>query len=1225
MGRRSRRGCRQAQEARERGVKRPLPPGEAPLGKAPRLSSPCGQPGRPQMRDTLNLLTTQGEGACDAMNSDETDREGPNGTLATAVLPTCRAEWLTGLTACRSLVELGLRLAWGLKAGFVFGQDRARPTQAAAGPRGSLFPLPVSLPEVITWHFHSQSQDVLFATAVRCWVAVGCAATNRLYGVPCAGKTSRAGKVHAAALTDMERKVRRFLEGEIGVDFGFDEAVKDLREKKVSFLGEEISQPHALTTEQIQKGLPPKGHGGAIPILTFLRGRTRYLMEHPLESILAEADRGSAPTKAKVHIKKGSEMEVFKLMEDRGVIKWFPDDMVYADSRGQYLSGLFGVIKPGKYTETHLPVLRCIMNLIPVNGLFQVLRGDIRCLPSATSWIPLHVGHGEVVTMSQGDMHAAFYLFEMPACWSPFMCFNWRVKGRDLGFVGGDKEKWFRPCCRVLPMGWASSVGIMQAISREVLLSRGLPPELELRKGSPLPPWFTQVLSSTSATKTWWQVYLDNFMAGDVEDQGVTGKDAGLQELAMRAWSNTGILTAEDKQVMSKPEVTELGVRFDGTRGLLGSSPERLLKTIFVSLHHIMNSLWSKREAQIILGRWIFILQFRRAGMCSLARSWEVLEKAWPSLMDRQILQDELFTLILLGPLLQTDLTASYDGDVTVSDASESGGAAAMSRTLNWSGKSLVGFKNDLRLRPLKVPLLIISLFNGIGGAFRLYDILGLIPEGRISVDISRHGNRVTRTTWPRVIELHDVETLTRADVEQWAGLFPHISEVHFYAGFPCVHLSSARAFRRNLDGEGSSLFWKMLEVLSWVQDIFSTFCRVKFCVENVASMDEEARMAISDELEVAPVKLDPSDCLPYSRPRFAWCSETLYEMQGIQLWTEKEYLRAYLDGPPVSNSQWIRPGWSWEAQSGVAFPTFMKAIKRNSPPVKPAGLERTDWETRERWRGDQYRYPPYQYRPQFLLRHGEHPPRLLDSSEREILLGFGPHHTESCMSASDIKKSHSDFEDVRCSLCGDSFSILSFAVIAAQMSADFCPRMTPSQIIQRLGLAPGHSAHPSVAVPMTRLLSYGGASEWEHTSLELVQHLGLTVNHTGVDVRIDTGEIMGSKTPAHASVRAVWWQWKHLFKVHWKLSSHINYLEMKMILNTLLWKCRDASKVNRRWLHLEDSMVCLYILSKGRTSSHLLQPLCRKIGAIQLAMGSTCLHAHVGSAENPTDAASRT
>lgn len=175
-----------------------------------------------------------------------------------------------------------------------------------------------------------------------------------------------------------------------------------------------------------------------------------------------------------------------------------------------------------------------------------------------------------------------------------------------------------------------------------------------------------------------------------------------------------------------------------------------------------------------------------------------------------------------------------------------------------------------------------------------------------------------------------------------------------------------------------------------------------------------------------------------------------------------------------------------------------------------------------------------------------------------------------------------------------------------------------------RLGLAPGATAHPEVQIPISRWLCYGVSQTIKFTEKELVQQMGTRVNHTGCDVRLVTGEVMGHKSPTHASVQSLWWQWKQLFNVKWNSKSHINFLEMKMILNTLLWKSRSPGKINKRWLHLEDSMVCLYILSKGRTSSLVLQPICNRIGALQLAMGSTLLHAHVGSSDNPTDAASR-
>ena len=51
---------------------------------------------------------------------------------------------------------------------------------------------------------------------------------------------------------------------------------------------------------------------------------------------------------------------------------------------------------------------------------------------------------------------------------------------------------------------------------------------------------------------------------------------------------------------------------------------------------------------------------------------------------------------------------------------------------------------------------------------------------------------------------------------------------------------------------------------MEWVYEVFTPFCKVKFCVENVSSMDESARREISAALQVMPIKLDPSDCMPF-------------------------------------------------------------------------------------------------------------------------------------------------------------------------------------------------------------------------------------------------------------------------------------------------------------------------------------------------------------------------
>ena len=144
-----------------------------------------------------------------------------------------------------------------------------------------------------------------------------------------------------------------------------------------------------------------------------------------------------------------------------------------------------------------------------------------------------------------------------------------------------------------------------------------------------------------------------------------------------------------------------------------------------------------------------------------------------------------------------------------------------------------------------------------------------------------------------------------------------------------------------------------------------------------------------------------------------------------------------------------------------------------------------------------------------FWLHAPGQPVRLLDASERELLLGFGPGHTEPCQAASLKKKSLQEHEDIRCSLCGDSFAMVPFTVMGAVLCQDLVPRMSPTQVLLRLGLAPGASCHPDLVVPLSRWLAYGAAPTTPADAVEMVKNLGLSVNHTGSDVRVISGQVL--------------------------------------------------------------------------------------------------------------------
>ena len=1095
-----------------------------------------------------------------------------------------------------------------------FEQVKHTASNDASGKFHGLFPLPVG------WSLEHRSGDARCDPGVQAWIQLTCHALNVLAGCKKGAPSERKGAQTARVLENLRGRIQRFL-------FLFKNGVvcpfsvwDDVTSKRISYEGEEIMDPMPLSLEQITKSLPPLGHGGSVELEPLLVGRAKYLIQHPVEILLDPADKEPGPNRARVHIKPGQALAIWKLLQERGIIEWIPLSTVHCDGEGAYLSGMFGVPKAGKFTESGDPLLRVIMNLKPINRALGIIKGDIGELPSATTWSQLVLDDDETIHISQADMSSAFYLFRLPRCWIKFLAFNNKFPGHEIGASGSEI---FVPACKVLPMGWSSSVGLMQMASRELFRRKSTLSATELRRQTLAPPWFVDTLLR-SHSESFWQVYLDNFMAAEIGKLHQPGEASQLlHQEAVATWEDHGVLCAADKHVLGANDAVELGVNIHAESGLVGGSGPRIHKLLVATLMLLGQNLPKIKWVQIILGRWVFVLQYRRPAMSVLSQSWNYVKHGQDRRRWWPVVQKELSMLVCLVPLLHSDVRMPFSPLVSCSDASHFGGAVAVAEALGSAGHQLTRRLTESGMEPINAPVLVISAFNGIGGAFRGYDLAGIKPAGLIAIEWDRAAQRVTRKAWPNVIELGDIEKVTKKDVKEWANMFPRVTHVHLVGGFPCVHLSSARAGRQNLEGEGSRLFWNLKRLISWVREIFGETAQVDFVVENVLSMDTSARAQISLELGVEPLALCPSDMLPYNRPRLAWVSTPMLEHDGITLEQLDGYTRVHMSGEGVADEQWLEPGWH-RYDSNVPLATFMKAIPRWGPPVRPAGLARCDSDSIWRWESDQYRFPPYQYKLANLLQSPDGSVRYLNSSERELLLGFGYQHTHFAMSASEAKGHPTAFEDKKLSLCGDSFSMLSFGWIISQLCRCWARPRSPTEILRRMGLAPGAGLAPDFEAPIQRDLCYGPDSLHSYTTTELCAQISRHVNHTGSDISLAMGTPFSPKLANHVTLRADWWTWKILFSTRWKFPSHINFLEMKMILQAIRWRARFASSCNVRWLHLSDSMVCNFILSKGRTSSKLLQPLTREIAAHLLALNANQLQGHVDSSENPTDAASR-
>ena len=975
-----------------------------------------------------------------------------------------------------------------------------------------------------------------------------------------------------------------------------------------------------LSVAQVLPALPPESHAGSIDATKLVCSGTRWFLENPQEALLSELSANVKLT-AKMHIVKGEELELCQLLVKRRICRWIPEAEVLRVQGSKVTNGMFAVGK-NAFLPCGKEIQRLIMNLVPSNSVLKQAQGAVGELPAITQYLSTILEGNEEIEFFQSDMSSAFYLFSLPAVWSPYMSFSLAYDG---ALVGLEPNNIYHLACAVIPMGWGSAVSIMQEIADRLTTIGRLPQTHKVRKGIPLPSWLVEVLDvSKKGEQAWYHVYLDNFCAMQKVSKGEVAEEAdGLHRNLEDAWEQVGVLSSAKKRVSHAEEAQELGAFVQGKTGYMGASEERLAKLVQTTLVVIRRKRLRKKWVQVVAGRWVHVLSFRRPGMVLLDWVWKFVAGKGELKKAEAWTRSELLGCCCACMLLHTDLRASVSGTTTASDASMGGGAVGASTKLEECGQEFASMDRQFGGRVPIIPVMVVSLFNGVGCAFRCYDLCGVIPKVAFSYELFGPANRVTSRRWPGVNIMGDVRDLQEETMIEWRYKYPEVEEIHIWGGFPCVDLSSVRWGRRNLEGASSGLFWEMVRIIRLIRKVFGFSVKIRFFGENVSSMDVEAEAEISRVLGVKPLRMDSVDAVPIHRPRFCWTNVEFSPIPGATVEEEDRWYRVTLPHVYPFQEQWMEENSTWPGgEEGHVFPTAMKSIKRTSPPVRPAGLDRVSYAGKCRWEADDFRFPPYQYDDRFVLwRNGRW--RLTSSSERELLHGMGYEHTSVCWSASDIKRDPVGYEDCRKSLVGDSFNCFSFAYVAALACYKWIPEVTYDQLWNRMGLAPGWTVPLEVVAPLQRRLCYG-SSTGDETVQDLHRCLLRRVNHTGSDIRVASGTIVNPKSFPRQSVAASWWAWQKVFAYRWKRQDHINSLELRSIIHALEWRVKHLRETHVRVVHITDSYVAMSIVSKGRTSAVLLQPLMRRLAAWLLTFNIYLVLAHVESTENPTDEDSR-
>ena len=1053
-----------------------------------------------------------------------------------------------------------------------------------------------------------------------CGVLISLAFLNSLSGGPIKVEAGAWNGIQRSAVQAIRSCIARSMELGGSVHRTPVEVEKELSDRFLSYTGEEVPKMQALSYDQVVSALPPKDHGGSIDICRLVSGRTNMFLRDPSGCILIDDGRELPKLQAKVHFQENEKLRVANLLVERNICTWRPYSEVM-EYRGQkVLNGLFAVGK-GAYLPDGREIQRCIMNLIPSNSVLMKLEGAVKKLPNICQWLSITLEDEEELKFYQSDMSSAFYLFHLPPEWETKLAFNLVVQPHEIGLRGTQP---LALCCRVLPMGWASAVGVMQEVADKLTEIGNLPEACKVERTRLVPTWMTDTLKqANSSHSSWFHVYLDNFCAAEKVVKNAGGEEGRQLHAAIEeAWEQEGVLSSAKKRVREAETVHELGAYVGGKDKMLGPSGERIVKLIQTTLVVIGHGKLKRKWVQLLAGRWVHVLQFRRPGMVCLNMTWSYISGKKGGFEVEAKVRHELLLLAMGWSFWHTHLGAKISEVTTASDASSTGGAVGAAYSLTEMGCSFLSASRSLEGSPVPVvPVLVLSLFNGIGGAFRAYDVAGVAPLVLIGYDVHKPANRVCSRRWPQAILERDVRTCTVSKMREWLYAYPGVKAIHLWAGFPCTDLSSAKAFRRNLSGEQSGLFYEVKRILHDLRKVFGTGFEIRFICENVSSMDVDAEQQITRELGRKPFFMNSDEAVPIQRPRFCWTNvdcepdieDTYKEVCSRSVWI-------HLKAKYPDDSQWLTEG-CWRTP-GTIYPTAMKSIVRERPPPKPIGVHRCSADTLQRWEADDFRYPPYQYMDHFIIWR-EDKWRVLSADEREILHGYGAGHTSLCLSASDIKRSPTAYEDERKSLLGDSFSIFSFCYFAAQACRKYVEPLGYKQMVLRMGMAPGFAAPRDEIVPLSREVRYGNKTLVANPT-DFHREMLRRINHTGSDVRVSAGTVMNPRAFPRQSVQAGWWNWSPLFAYKWKKSEHINSLELRSIIHSIQWRIRHLKEIDSRVFHLTDSYICMSVISKGRSSSLMLNRLLRQLSCYLLAFQLLLVTLHVESTDNPTDEGSR-
>ena len=1000
------------------------------------------------------------------------------------------------------------------------------------------------------------------------------------------------------------------------------------RSRSVNGYGEEVHSALSFCWANVEHSLPQRDVAGVLDATEICSGGVRDFIVDPFKYLKPDCARAwMRPPRVMVSTDEWSA--VASGLVDRGICDVIPlREVLHVDGK-PVLGGLFGV--PKMEEVSGIPVLRLIMDLRPINQLFEAIAGDLHTLPMLSQLFPLELFPHENVIVSSEDIKAMFYIVGLPEAWRPLLAFGREVP--EILRPAGCSE----PCVltsRVLPMGFVNSVAIAQGLHRNIVNQAvdrfGFSREQEIRKDQSLP-----------AASLAYRVYLDNFdslyrtnrEAADLLAGSLSPLTAGLREI----YEELKVPINEKKSVKSALRAEMQGGLIDGVGGIIAPKPDKIARYLRGAWYLLQSKTADLKRVQTVAGGLVYLFSYRRCLMSCLNEIWSFISsfegklRVWKTIPPR--VKMEIFSSIALCPLAYMDLRCAYDPIVTASDASESGGGLSYSSGLTEFGvqamsKNIRGLNDSISDDN---QVLVISLFDGIGACRVALDLIGAKVAGYVAIEPDAAARRVVECAFGSTEFVTSVTLLTDEVVRSWTCKYSRASLILLVAGAPCQS-SAVSSDKTETDNQFRCLCREIPQIQGLLKRHF-VWAELFVLVQSLTSTPLTDRQSMTRCMGFLPYELDASGITPCRQARMFWFNWQAQGEEGVQISrpltaTSHDFGRIefLLDSAP---EPYLTPGWSLAGGAGHKLPCFATSRPKASPDKSSPGIESCSDRDLEYWGLDRFRFPAYQYKFQHGLLHHKHGWRLPNLKEREAMLGFPLDFTLECWNKSQRKSKPLEHEDCRLSLLGHACAVPVMAFLLCQLlqPRGLCEAFTANDIQQRC--QPGNSE--ALGTFLNRPPWEGGRQKVaSENNATLIRKLGSLMSTRGTDVLLQApSEPSQSNDRLRTSVPSRLWKWSTACGWTWKRfqvddKEHINRLELRAVLTAIKWRALKAKQANRRFLHLVDSLVSLHVVNKGRSSSRRLRPILKKISAYLLLSANSCILGYVNTSQNPADAPSR-